>query len=68
VATPQHINHRVTNGIKSPSGWIPAWYHGRVIPADLFLSLCEQTIVGLFVFQELIDLLVEDDTLEAVKS
>ncbi len=68
MTTSQHINHRVTNGVKSPPRWIPAWYDRRVIPADIFLSLGEHPIASLFVFQELIYLLVEDDTLKAVKS
>ena len=68
MATSQHKNHWVTHGVKSPPRWVSAWYNRRVIPADIFLSLRKHTIVRLFIFQELIYLLVEDDTLKAVKS
>jgi hypothetical protein len=63
MATSKHIDDRVTHSVQTPSGGVSPWYQSRVLPAYFFLSSGEHAIVGLFIFNELLDVFIEDSAL-----
>jgi hypothetical protein len=67
VTTPQDIKDRIAYCIYAPPGGITTWYDGCIIPTYILLSFCEDSVISLFIADELVHIFVEDDTFQRVE-
>ena len=67
VTAPQETQNWVANRIDSPPGWVPTRYDRRIVPTYVLLSLCEDSVIRLFVVDKFVHIFVEDNTLKRIE-